>query len=307
MSDKNSTEKNWTSWHHLLHKEILRNKTLIPKGSNILIAVSGGQDSMALLHLINDLKEHHNWSISVWHGDHQWHEQSSIYALQLKIYCKEKNISFFSDKANKENICSEARARDWRYRKLNEKAKSLLIEKQLNNFYILTGHTSTDNAETFILNLSRGSNYAGLSNMESKRLLDNHIFLIRPILIFSREETKQFCKIMDIPVWEDNAINIINYLTLSYPDIPGGFELSGIYPNPFNPSTTINFSVSESMDLKLVIYDMQGRAVQTLLDKDCSPGSYNINWNANGFASGVYFAKLSSVKHEQVYKLMLIK
>ena len=111
----------------------------------------------------------------------------------------------------------------------------------------------------------------------------------------------------DIPVWEDNSINIINYLTLSYPDIPGGFELSGIYPNPFNPSTTINFSVSESMDLKLVIYDMQGRAVQTLLDKDCSPGSYNINWNANGFASGVYFAKLSSVKHEQVYKLMLIK
>jgi len=68
---------------------------------------------------------------------------------------------------------------------------------------LLTGHTSSDNAETFILNLSRGSNFAGLSNIESKRLIENQIFLIRPILIFSREDTKQFCNDMKIPVWED--------------------------------------------------------------------------------------------------------
>ena len=68
---------------------------------------------------------------------------------------------------------------------------------------MLTGHTSSDNAETFILNLSRGSNFAGLSNIESKRLLENQIFLIRPILIFSRDDTKQFCRDMKIPVWED--------------------------------------------------------------------------------------------------------
>ena len=65
MSDKKLTQKNWSSWHHQLHKEILTKKILIPKGSNILISVSGGQDSMALLTLINDLKKLHNWSISV--------------------------------------------------------------------------------------------------------------------------------------------------------------------------------------------------------------------------------------------------
>ena len=48
MSDKKLTQKNWSSWHHKLHKEIITKKTLIPKGSNILISVSGGQDSMAL-------------------------------------------------------------------------------------------------------------------------------------------------------------------------------------------------------------------------------------------------------------------
>ena len=203
MSDRNSTQKNWTSWHHLLHKEILRNKTLIPNGANILIAVSGGQDSMALLNLINDLKKQHDWSLSVWHGDHQWHEKSSICAFELKSYCEDKNISFFSDKANKENIFSEEKARDWRYQKLSEKAKYLLIEKQLNNFYLLTGHTSTDNAETFILNLCRGSNYAGVSNIESKRLIEPKIFLIRPILIFSRADTKNICESMNIPIWKD--------------------------------------------------------------------------------------------------------
>ena len=204
MSDKKLTQKNWSSWHHKLHKEILTKKILIPKGSNILISVSGGQDSMTLLTLINDLKKLHNWSISVWHGDHQWHEKSSVYALELKSYCENKNISFHVDQANKENISSEEKAREWRYKKLCERAKTLLNNnQQKHNIYLLTGHTSSDNAETFILNLSRGSNFAGLSNIESKRLLENQIFLIRPILIFSREDTKQICNDMKIPVWED--------------------------------------------------------------------------------------------------------
>ena len=64
MTDKKLSQKNWSSWHHQLHKEILAKKILIPKGSNILISVSGGQDSMALLTLINDIKKLHNWSIS---------------------------------------------------------------------------------------------------------------------------------------------------------------------------------------------------------------------------------------------------
>ncbi|MCR8539222.1 MAG: tRNA lysidine(34) synthetase TilS [Prochlorococcus marinus CUG1439] len=204
MSDKNFTQKNWSSWHHLLHKEILSKKTLLPKGSNIVISVSGGQDSMALLTLINDLKKLHNWSISVWHGDHQWHEKSSIYALELKSYCEGKKISFYFDKANKEKNFSEEKAREWRYKKLCERAKTFLNNNQRQkNIYLLTGHTSSDNSETFILNLARGSNFAGLSNIESKRLLENQIFLIRPILIFSRKDTKQFCDAMNIPVWED--------------------------------------------------------------------------------------------------------
>ena len=204
MSNENSIQKNWTSWHHLLHKQILGNKTLIPDGANLLIAVSGGQDSMTLLNLINDMKTQHNWFVNVWHGDHQWHEKSETYALDLQSYCNKKNISFFFDRANKKNISSEEKARDWRYKKLIERANHLFIENQKEtDIYLLTGHTNTDNAETFLLNLARGSNYAGLSYIDKKRLLENNIFLIRPLLIFSREDTKEFCKLQNIPIWED--------------------------------------------------------------------------------------------------------
>ncbi len=204
MSNKNSTQKNWTSWHHILHKEILGNNKLIPDGANLLIAVSGGQDSMALLNLINDMKRQHNWVVNVWHGDHQWHEQSDKYALELKRYCSKKNITFFFDQGNKKTISSEEKARDWRYKKLSERANQLFVENQKEtDIYLLTGHTNTDNAETFLLNLARGSNYAGLSYIDKKRLLEHHIYLVRPLLIFSREDTKKFCELQDIPIWED--------------------------------------------------------------------------------------------------------
>ena len=204
MSHKNVMQKNWTSWHHLLHKKLLSNKKLIPNGANLLIAVSGGQDSMAMLNLINDMKTQHNWHIHVWHGDHQWHEKSEMYAFELKKYCGKKNISFFCDQANKETISSEEKARDWRYKKLCERANQLLTKNQNNKcIYLITGHTSTDNAETFLMNLARGSNYAGLSHIENKRLLEHNIFLVRPLLIFSREDTKRICNSMNIPIWED--------------------------------------------------------------------------------------------------------
>ena len=204
MSNENLTQKNWTSWHHMLHKELLSNKKLIPNGAKLLIAVSGGQDSMALLNLINDIKNQHNWVVHVWHGDHQWHNKSEKYAIELKSYCDKKNISFFCDRANKKSISSEEKARDWRYKKLSERANQLLRENQKNiDIYLITGHTNTDNAETFLLNLARGSNYAGLSYIEKKRLIEHNIYLIRPLLIFSRENTKTICNLMNIPIWED--------------------------------------------------------------------------------------------------------
>ena len=111
----------------------------------------------------------------------------------------------------------------------------------------------------------------------------------------------------NISPWEDNLIDIVTSLSIDYGNFVHGFELNDVYPNPFNPSTTINFTVSNDVNLSLVIYDMNGRIVDTLIDSNVVPGVYDITWNASNYASGVYFAKLSSGAFEQTQKLILIK
>ena len=223
------SKNNWTNWHHKFHKQFLSDKNFVPPSSNLLIAVSGGQDSMALMTLINDIKNQHNWRMNVWHGDHQWHKYSGEFKKQLKNHCEERGIPFYTDTANLRDITSEEKARDWRYKKLCIRVEELLKRNSKNNWYILTGHTSTDNTETFLLNLARGSNYKGLAGIPRQRLLDKKYALRRPILIFSRKETAEICQNMGIPFWEDPTNldlsikrNVIRHKVLPY--------LEKIYP-----------------------------------------------------------------------------
>ena len=68
---------------------------------------------------------------------------------------------------------------------------------------ILTGHTATDLAETIIMNLARGTDLIGLSTLTEKRTLENNLELVRPLLIFNREETLEICKEFNLPIWID--------------------------------------------------------------------------------------------------------
>ena len=194
-----------------LHKRLIQNKSLLPSKSTLLLAVSGGQDSMALLKLITDLKKLHNWRIEIWHGDHQWHSKSTKIEEELKLWCLNKEISFNSNKANKEEITNEEKARNWRYETLIKKAK-LLTSKDV-SFpckRILTGHTATDRAETMIMNLARGSDLVGLSSLKEQRFLEDNLELTRPLLIFNRNETLEICKEFDLPIWIDPSNENMN-------------------------------------------------------------------------------------------------
>ena len=80
---------------------------------------------MALLKLIIDLRRLYQWQIEIWHGDHQWHSKSEEIAEELSLWCLNQKISFHSNKANKEEVANEEKARNWRYKKLIMKAKLL--------------------------------------------------------------------------------------------------------------------------------------------------------------------------------------
>ena len=204
MSQSPSNERPWSKWHMRLHKRLKQNKSLLPNNSILLLSISGGQDSMALLKLIIDLKRLYNWQIEVWHGDHRWHEKSEAIAKELKLWCLDNQISFHSNKANKEEVANEEKARDWRYKNLILKTQFLASKNtQSTCNKILTGHTATDRAETIIMNLARGSDLAGLSTLREQRALENNLELVRPLLIFNRKETLEICKEFNLPIWVD--------------------------------------------------------------------------------------------------------
>ena len=206
MSRSAQKQCTWSTWHERLHKALLNKANLIPQGSSVLIAVSGGQDSMALLKLIHDLRRLHNWDIKVWHGDHHWHNKSSEYAIGVKEWCETRKIDCYLDQAEKEQAKNEKEARDWRYKCLKDRVNTWENSKKESNFfYVLTAHTSTDRVETFLINLARGTNIAGLVSLNESRKLAKNAQLTRPFLIFSREETLQICQQLHVPIWIDPA------------------------------------------------------------------------------------------------------
>jgi hypothetical protein len=79
------------------------------------------------------------------------------------------------------------------------------------------------------------------------------------------------------------------------------------YPNPFNPATTIRYDLPQQANAKIVVYDMIGREVATLVNETKDAGSYEVTFTASQLASGVYFYKLSSGVFTSMKKLVLMK
>ena len=85
------------------------------------------------------------------------------------------------------------------------------------------------------------------------------------------------------------------------------YSLSNNYPNPFNPSTIINYSIPRSSQVQIKLYDILGREVETLVNEVKSPGNYEVNFNASSLASGVYLYRLQAGSFVQTKKMMLLK
>ena len=89
--------------------------------------------------------------------------------------------------------------------------------------------------------------------------------------------------------------------------LPVKTELSGSYPNPFNPTTSINYGLETDGHVEIMIYDAAGRLVEELMNGHQDGGSYSITWNASNQASGMYFAKMVAGDVVQTQKLVLLK
>jgi hypothetical protein len=89
--------------------------------------------------------------------------------------------------------------------------------------------------------------------------------------------------------------------------LPVKTELTDVYPNPFNPSSTINYGLMNDGHIEIMVYDATGRLVDELVNQHQTAGYHSITWNASSQASGMYFAKMIAGDVVQTQKLVLLK
>jgi len=186
----------WSDRHAWLH-QTLRSRQLLPERARLLVAVSGGQDSIALLRLLVDLRRLWGWSLVVAHCNHGWRSDAAA------------NATFVADLANAWDLpcvvtvwaeprSGEAAARHWRYEALGA------IAAEHHCPIVVTGHTATDRAETLLHHLVRGSGSDGLGSLDWQRAAPWGT-LARPLLNWTRDETAAFCHDRHLTIWQDST------------------------------------------------------------------------------------------------------
>lgn len=198
-----ANHSSWTPLHAKLHRTI-RIRQLLERNQQLLVAVSGGQDSLCLIKLLLDLQPKWGWRLGIAHCDHRWRPDSEANANYVKQLATTWETSFYCC-TSEQVLRSEAAARHWRYQAL-----SAIAHK---NGYqcIVTGHTASDRSETLLYNLIRGSGADGLQALTWKRSLNSGLILVRPLLEVTRTATGQFCQDLRLAVWEDATNQDLNY------------------------------------------------------------------------------------------------
>ena len=90
-------------------------------------------------------------------------------------------------------------------------------------------------------------------------------------------------------------------------ELPKEFKLYDNYPNPFNPTTTIKYDIANNSFVKLTVYDLTGKEIETLVNNNLQPGSYEATWSGSNYASGVYFARIEAGSYNHIIKMLMIK
>ena len=174
--------------------QTIKKYNLIKSGDGIVIGVSGGPDSICLLHILNEIKSELNFKIYVAHVNHMIREEADSETEYVKTFCEKLGIECFIKKidilkqAEEQKKGTEETGRNERYIFFNE-----ILEKTSSN-KIATAHNNNDKVETILMNILRGSSISGLKGIEPIR--DNKY--IRPLIEIERKEIEEYCRINNL-------------------------------------------------------------------------------------------------------------
>ena len=167
----------------------IKENNLIETGDKLVLGVSGGPDSTAMLHILNELKNKINFEIVVAHINHMIREEAEADEEYVKNMCNKMNVEFYSKRIDVQKLANTNKAgleetgRKVRYEFFEEVLKNTKSNK------IAIAHNKNDKAETVLMNILRGSGIQGLSGIELK---NKHY--IRPLLECERNEIEDYCK-----------------------------------------------------------------------------------------------------------------
>lgn len=167
----------------------IKKYNLINNGDKIVVAVSGGPDSMCLLNVLKNIREKFNLELFVAHINHMIREEADSETEYVKQYCEKNNIKCFVKMANvlemakQQKLGTEEMGRIVRYYFFNYVANKVSADK------IAIAHNENDNAETVLMNLMRGASLEGLKGIEPIRGK-----FIRPLIECSRDEIEAYCE-----------------------------------------------------------------------------------------------------------------
>lgn len=176
------------------------------KGGVVLCAVSGGRDSMCLLHYLHSIAPACGFTVAAGHFNHQMRAEASSDEDFVRAFCAERNIPFYTaaapvyEKTREWKLSVEETGRRLRYEFLERTAEEIGAR------YIATAHHALDNAETVLLNLLRGTGSEGLGGIPPVRGK-----FIRPLLQTSREEIESYCAENTIAFVEDSTNRDTHY------------------------------------------------------------------------------------------------
>ncbi len=174
-------------------------------------------------------------------------------------------------------------------------------------------NTSPDSAEIYMSYSNDGG------NSWADVLVSDHRFKPKPISTLFMGDYIGITSANDKvwPIWMDDRSGVMQAITTSIivpiginpisGIIPEQFVLSQNYPNPFNSETEIKFEIPKRSFTKLVLYDILGNDVSTLVNDELNPGSYIVNFNGSYLSSGVYFYKLSTNDFNETKKMIILK
>ena len=169
------------------------------------LGFSGGCDSLCLLDILHYLSQKYGFKLCALHLNHNWRGDESLRdELNCKLFCEKNEIEFISQTLEQNGLKTENFAREARYKFFLKHAK------KCPNSAVFTAHTRSDNAETVIYRIIKGTGIKGIQGILPKRMMEG-IPLYRPLLSFSRNSIEDYCSSKGLVANNDSSNFDISY------------------------------------------------------------------------------------------------